>query len=75
MKHPRERPSWAFSEAVIPGVGHGHGKVEALLDEALQGQQGKRTDLVDNINEVDRPDGTSRQYVIRRLRREGAEGG
>lgn len=31
-----------------------------LLDRELQGQQGRRSDLVDNINEVGRPAGTPR---------------
>jgi hypothetical protein len=39
-----------------------------LFDELTQGRQGERTDLVDNINEVNRPDGTSKQYAVRRLR-------
>lgn len=41
-----------------------------LLDRALKGKQGERTDLVDNINEVSRPDGTSREAALRRLRKD-----
>lgn len=41
----------------------------ALVDEATKGQQGKRTDLVDNIHEVQaRPTGTSAQRAHRVLR-------
>lgn len=43
-----------------------------LLDSALAGHQGQRTDLVDNINEV-RPDGTSREQALRRLRKDAPE--
>jgi hypothetical protein len=39
-----------------------------LLDQALQGQQGERTDLVDNVNEVARPNGNSAAYALRRHR-------
>lgn len=40
-----------------------------LLREAVK-SQGERTDLVDNINEVDRSDGTSKDYTLDRLARE-----
>ena len=40
------------------------------LDRATQGKQGQRTDLVDNINEVDRPTGTSEAATVRRLRKD-----
>jgi hypothetical protein len=39
-----------------------------MLDEALEGRQGTRSDLVDNINEV-RPGGTSLDAGLRRLRK------
>ncbi|MGC5023571.1 hypothetical protein ACLQ3K_02355 [Tsukamurella sp. DT100] len=38
-----------------------------MLDDALRGRQGERTDLVDNINKVDRPDGTSKDRALRKL--------
>jgi hypothetical protein len=42
-----------------------------LLDAAVKGQQGKRTDLVYNIHEVtERPSGTSLSSALRRLRKE-----
>lgn len=41
-----------------------------LLDQALAGRQGLRTDLVDNINEVARPTGTSQNAALRRLRKD-----
>jgi hypothetical protein len=44
-----------------------------LLDQALQGRQGQRTDLVNNINEV-RPQGTSQTQALRRLRTEAGRG-
>ena len=40
-----------------------------LLDQAMKGRQGERTDLVDIINEV-RPNGTSRDQALRRLRKD-----
>lgn len=46
--------------------------VEALdaIDRATVGKQGSRTDIVDNINEVQRPTGTSRDAALRRLRKD-----
>lgn len=44
-----------------------------LLDQALKGRQGERTDLVDSIHDVaqdDRPTGTSRAAGLRRLRKD-----
>jgi hypothetical protein len=41
-----------------------------LLDRALPGRQGARTDLVDVINEVAGPDGTSQAAALRRLRKD-----
>lgn len=41
-----------------------------LLDRALQGKQGRRNDLVNNINEVARPVGTSSDQALRRLRKD-----
>ena len=41
------------------------------IDRAMQGRQGERTDLLDNIQEVaPAPTGTSRQAAIRRLRKD-----
>ena len=47
------------------------GDLEALdlFDKATTGRQGERLDLVDNINKVSRPDGTSRAQALRRLRK------
>lgn len=47
-----------------------------LLDRALLdgSRQGKRNDLVNNINEVtERPMGTSRDYALRKLRKDAPE--
>lgn len=41
-----------------------------LVDKATTGKQGQRTDLVDNINKVGRPDGTSNTYALRKLRKD-----
>lgn len=41
-----------------------------LFDQATQGRQGSRADLVDVIHEVDRPSGTSREAGLRRLRKD-----
>lgn len=41
-----------------------------LFDQATKGRSGFRSDLVDNINEVGRPDGTSREAGLRRLRKD-----
>lgn len=40
-----------------------------LLDQALIGRSGERTDLVDNMHEVERPSGTSKEAGLRRLRK------
>jgi hypothetical protein len=44
-----------------------------LLDRVLTERQGRRTDLVDNINEVARPTGTSQTAALRRLRKDAPE--
>lgn len=41
-----------------------------LLDQALAGRSGERTDLVDNMHEVMRPSGTSKEAGLRRLRKD-----
>lgn len=41
-----------------------------LLDRVHDPRPGFRSDLVDNINEVDRPAGTSAEQAIRRLRKD-----
>lgn len=45
---------------------------EALdaIDRATAGRQGERTDLVDNIHEVQRPSGTGSAAALRRLRKD-----
>ncbi len=48
-------------------------EAEDLLTRATRGVQGRRTDLVDNINEVSRPDGTSREQALRSLRKNAPE--
>ena len=44
-----------------------------LLDQVLQGVQGKRSDLGNNIPEVGRPEGTSKAKALRRLRKDAPE--
>lgn len=44
-----------------------------LLDQALVGGQGERSDLVDNVNEVKRPTGNSTDQALRRLRKDAPE--
>jgi hypothetical protein len=44
-----------------------------LIDQTLKGEerQGERTDLVNNVNEVQaRPEGNSEQYALRKLRKD-----
>lgn len=43
-----------------------------LLDQALEGRQGERTDIVNNINDV-RPQGTSKNQALRKLRKDAPE--
>jgi hypothetical protein len=40
-----------------------------LIDQVTQGKQGERTDLVNNVNEVVRPLGNTRQRALRQLRK------
>lgn len=46
-----------------------------LIQQAVQScpQQGRRTDFVDIINEVERPTGTSAEQALRRLRKDAPE--
>lgn len=44
-----------------------------LLTEALRGRQGARSDLVDNINKVQRPAGTSKNHALRKLRKDAPD--
>jgi hypothetical protein len=72
----------AYVEANSPrGLGTDVKTIEKLIDandtkllkafhDALK-HQGQRTDFVDNINEVKRPDGTSKAYAIQKLSDEG----
>lgn len=67
-------------DAPLKGCGWQPDKVEALIKDepetltlwrhATKVGQGKRTDLVDNINEVKPTKGTSRAYTLDRLKRE-----
>lgn len=42
-----------------------------LIDRVVQGKQGERTDLVDNVHEVgSRPTGNDRQRALRKLRKD-----
>jgi hypothetical protein len=58
---------------LIQRIVSGDADLVDLLDRELAGRSGTRTDLVDNINEVGRPDGTSRQQALRRLRKDAPE--
>ncbi|MBL3670653.1 hypothetical protein JL475_32730 [Streptomyces sp. M2CJ-2] len=44
-----------------------------LLDQAIVGRQGERTDLVSNRNEVPRPVGTTKAAALRKLRKDKPE--
>jgi len=44
-----------------------------LLDKALAGRQGERTDLVYNIHKVERPAGTAKDRALRKLRTDAPE--
>lgn len=67
------RTTYATIERLIAG------DVEALSlwTEATKGRQGERTDLVDNVNEVERPPprptGNSREAALRRLNEAGTD--
>lgn len=45
-------------------------RIADMLDEALKGKQGARTDLVNNVNEDPRPVGNRRDTALRRLRKD-----
>jgi hypothetical protein len=51
--------------------------IQAMLDQAVQGKQGERTDLksnlVYNVHEVDRPAGNTRACGLRKLRKYAEE--
>lgn len=53
-------------------------EAEALWTEMTKGQQGERTDLVNNVNEIasrpGRPQGNSREAALRRLAKEASAG-
>lgn len=51
------------------------GEMEALdmIDRAMQGRQGERTDLFDNVKEVKAPTGNSTDAALRRLRKDAPE--
>lgn len=42
----------------------------AMFREAMKLNQGERTDIVDNVNDVKRFDGNSKAYTCDRLKRE-----
>ncbi|MEV0843596.1 hypothetical protein AB0I55_29135 [Actinocatenispora sera] len=44
-----------------------------LLDQALKGIQGSRTDLHNNVTKVSQPEGNSREKALRRLRKDAPE--
>lgn len=44
-----------------------------LVDAALAGRQGRRTDLGNNVPEVGRPEGNSQAKALRRLRKDAPE--
>lgn len=44
-----------------------------LLDQALQGKSGTRTDLGNNVPEVARPEGNTKEKALRRLRKDAPE--
>lgn len=57
--------------ALIRSIVQDDPKAMDALDRALQGRQGERTDLVNNVNKVaGRPQGNTRAAGIRRLRKD-----
>lgn len=57
---------WGEDPAKVEAIIRDDPEVLAMWRDAMK-EQGKRNDLVDNINEV-RPKGTSREYTLSRLR-------
>jgi hypothetical protein len=64
---------WGENPERIEALIRDDAEVLAMWREAMKGKQGKRTDLVDNINEVKPSKGTSRAYTVSRLQREAPE--
>jgi len=56
----------------LEAICKGRGDMEALslLTEVTKGKQGQRNDLVNNVNEVVRPQGNTSTYALRRLRKD-----
>lgn len=66
-----EKPlrGWGQDPAKIEAVIRDDAEVLALWREEMK-EQGKRNDIVSNINEVERSAGTTRSYTLSRLKRE-----
>jgi hypothetical protein len=64
---------WGQDPAMIEAVIRNDAEVLTLWRKAMKAGQGKRTDLVDNINEVKPAKGTSRAYTLDRLQRDAPE--
>ncbi len=52
----------------LAGICRGNQAALAALERAAPSHQGSRTDLDNNVNEVDRPEGNSAAQALRRLR-------
>jgi hypothetical protein len=62
---------WGEDPERIEGLIRNDPEVLVMWRDAMKGQQGQRTDLVDNITEVEPTTrGTSRSYTVSRLQRE-----
>lgn len=64
---------WGQNPAKIEAVIKDNAEVLAMWREEMKSGQGKRNDLVDNINEVSTTKGTSKAYTVSRLKRESPE--
>lgn len=64
---------WGEDPAKIEAVIRDDAEVLAMWRESMKPGQGRRTDLVDNVTQVQKPKGNSRSYAVSRLQREAPE--
>lgn len=64
---------WGEDPAKIEAVIRDDAEVLAMWREAMKPGQGTRTDLGDNVTQVEKPKGNSRSYAVSRLQRESPE--
>ena len=61
---------WGEDPAKIEAVIRDDAEVLSMWREAMKQKQGQRTDIVDNVNEVNTSKGNSRAYTVSRLQRQ-----